>query len=69
MVLMEMIKVFYSENNETHIATGTVISEDHHFLVINDRFDGEIKIGKNYIIKIRQMDVNDDGKNVKTPKF
>jgi hypothetical protein len=63
MVMMERLKIFYSENNETHIARGNIISEDEHFFVINDRYDGEIKIGKNFIIKIKK-DVIDDDKNI-----
>jgi hypothetical protein len=56
-----MKKIFYDENNETHIATGNIINEDDLFITINDRIDGELKIGKKYIIKIK--DVIDDGRN------
>jgi hypothetical protein len=56
---MKCQKIFYDENKETHIATGNVISEDELFITINDKFDGIIKIGKKFIIKMK--DVIDDG--------
>lgn len=58
-MMVETKKVFYLENNETHIATGEILSEDDNFITINDRYDGEIRIGKKFIIKIK--DVMDDG--------
>ena len=51
---MENLKIFYEDNNKTHIATGEKISEDDLFIEINDKFEGKIKIGKKFIIKIRK---------------
>ena len=56
-------KIFYFENNETHIATGEILTEDADFLVVQDRIDGVIKLGKKFIIKIK--DVIDDGNNTR----
>ena len=57
--MVMMAKLFYLENNETHIATGVIISEDSDFITIKDRYDGVLRIGKKFIIKIK--DVIDDG--------
>jgi len=58
-MMVKMEKIFYHENNETHIATGEVIAEDSNFITVIDRYEGKIKIGKSFIIKIK--DVIDDG--------
>lgn len=51
--MVMMVKLFYLENNETHIATGEILFEDDNFITINDRYDGKIRIGKKFVIKIK----------------
>ena len=50
-----MVKIFYLENNETHIATGEILSEDDNFITIQDRYDGKISIGKKFVIKMKDV--------------
>lgn len=56
---MKIHKIFYLENKETHVATGAILSEDSDFISIHDRFEGELRIGKKFITKIKE--VLDDG--------
>ena len=58
-MVMMVIKIFYLENKETHIATGEILEEDATFITIEDRYDGKLRIGKSFIIKIK--DVMSDG--------
>jgi len=61
-MMEKMAKIFYHENNETHIATGEIVAEDSNFITIIDRYDGKLRIGKPFVIKIK--DVIDDGKSI-----
>jgi len=61
--LLMVTKIFYKENNELHIATGNILKEDDCFVTIDDRFDGIIRLGKNYIVKIKDV-IDDDRNNV-----
>jgi hypothetical protein len=55
-------RIFYEQNGKEFIATGKIISEDDKFITIDDRYEGQIKIGKNYIVKIRNEGANDENK-------
>ena len=56
---MVIQKVFYSVNNQEFIATGEILSEDNDFITIDDRYEGKVRIGKKFIIKIKNEGVND----------
>lgn len=52
---MEKSKIVYNDDGRTFIATGEIISEDDSFLVVNDQFEGEMRIGKRFIVKITKV--------------
>ena len=55
-------RIFYRIKNQDLIATGEILEEDEKFIHINDRYEGEIRIGKNFIIKIRKEENARDNK-------
>jgi hypothetical protein len=50
-------------NNQDFIATGEIVSEDDSFIIIQDRFEGMIRIGKKFIMKIRKEGTNENVSN------
>ena len=54
-----MIQISYEENDKTFLATGELISEDDLFVVVNDKYDGITRIGKRFIIKMKE--IKDEG--------
>ena len=58
--MVKIKKIFYEKNGNTFVATGVLLSEDEHFITINDRFEGEVSIGKRYIMQILDVEQNAD---------
>lgn len=48
---MVMVKVVYQDGENTRALKGTIIKEDEYFVYVNSSF-GEIRIGKQFIIKV-----------------
>lgn len=58
MEIGERYKVVYRDRNYTKLASGILISEDENLIFIDDKFEGEIGIGKASIVKISKLGEN-----------
>ncbi len=48
-------KIVWLEGSIAHCVIGTMVSEDAHFMVFRQRDGSEIKLNKNFVIKIEAV--------------
>jgi hypothetical protein len=56
--MSEMKKIVFKDNQQTKAIVGEIINEDSFFITLKAISSGtEFRIGKSYVISIRDMDV------------